>query len=268
MKLFILTILCSVQLLNAQDTIKLKEITLKKTVKLKPLLKKIKYNLVNDIDTLATNFKIEQFSSINNSELFNINDTLILKIKSFNNKFTKKYPKHIIKLIEDINNTRFKNYIENSSPIGWISNYPLRKNLNTIELDFIKNNKYYKYNHEKINDSINILNFKSDSTYVGYILYNCKTFKPKRISYESIFPYEFTHSSSQNLNSNLTFKSTWTYLVEKVNIQFIEIKNKLALSKITITEKIENFKYESYDKKGNLIFNDKNDYETIFNLIR
>lgn len=265
---YLIAILFFAQTVSAQDTINLNEITFKKKVNYKKLLKKIKSSMESKVDTNTTLFHIDQISTINNELLLSLNDTLTLKINSFANKFEKKYKKSVIEYVQNINNTKFKNYIENSTPIGWISNYPVRKNLNTVNLDFFSNYKDYQYCVYNIDLTHNKLTFKSQCNYKGEIIYDRKTFKPQKIIYESISPYNFSHSSSQNLKTSANFKSTWTYLFEKVEIIFTDVNTTLGLLSIDIAEKIQDFSYERYDKKGTIIYSDKNDFETILKLKR
>ena len=199
--------------LYSQEPIILNEVTISKSINIKSILKKIKKELIKNCDTVNYKFHMLQYSKINNDTLLFVNENIGLKIKSFDNSFTKEYSDTLQKKILDIDKKLFNKYIEHSSPLGWISNYPIRKNLNTINLDFFKNYKNYRYELNKVNENENILLFYSDTLYNGKILYNSKTKKPISIEYSSSKPYLFTHTSSQNLRTVNNFESSWYYLI-------------------------------------------------------
>jgi hypothetical protein len=246
----------------AQEPIILNEVVVSKSVNIKSILKKIKKELIKNCDTVNYKFHMFQYSKINNDTLLFINENIGLKIKSFDNSFTKKYSDTLQKKILDIDKKLFNKYIEHSSPLGWICNYPIRKNLNTINLDFLKNYKNYRYELSKVNENENVLLFYSDTLYNGKILYNSKTKKPISIEYSSSKPYLFTHTSSQNLRTVNNFESSWHYLIEKVYIKFHSEIDKIYLTSLKIEEEIKDFEYKNFNKKGDIIYTEKNNFST------
>lgn len=246
----------------SQEPIILNEVTISKSINIKSILKKIKKELLKNCDTVNCEFRLFQYSKMNNDTLLFVNENIGLKIKSFDNSFIKKYSVSLQKKILDIDEKLFNKYIKHSSPLGWISNYPIRKNLNTVNLDFFKNHKNYRYELNKVNENENILLFYSDTLYNGKILYNSKTNKPISIDYFSSKPYLFTHTSSQNLRTVNDFESSWYYLKERVHIKFDTKLDKIYLTSLKIEEEIKDFEYKNFNKKGDLIYTEKNNFST------
>lgn len=246
----------------AQEPIVLNEVVVTNGINIKFLLKKIKNGLIKNCDTVNYKFNLFQHSNINNDTLLFVNEKIELKIKSFDNSIITKYSDSLQKKIVDIDKKVFNKYIEHSSPLGWISNYPIRKNLNTINLDFIKNFKNYSYKLNKVNENENVLLFYSDSLYNGKIVYNSKTKNPISIEYSNTIPYLFTHTSSQNLRTINNFESSWNYITEKVFIKFHNENGKIYLTNLKIDEEIKDFEYKKFNKKGKLIYTEKNNFST------
>jgi hypothetical protein len=79
---------------------------------------------------------LRQINLKNSDTIINRTEAQIIKITNFNNTFSKK------NVVENKDNwfsnfkEIFKNYAADESPIGWLSGYPIRKNLTTAELDF------------------------------------------------------------------------------------------------------------------------------------
>lgn len=248
--------------IHSQEPIALNEVTISKNIDVKSILKKIRKELSTNCDTTDYKFQMYMYSKINDDTLLFINENIKLKIKSFNNQFIKKYSDTLLQKIKSTDKKIFTKYIEHSSPLGWLSDYPIRKNLNTIHLDFLKNHKNYKYELNKINDNENLLSFFSDSLYNGKILYNSKTKKPISIEYSNSKPYLFTHISSQNFRTVNNFESSWFYTIEKVFIKFQNKIDKIYLSSLNIEEEIKDFEYKTFNKSGGILYTEKNNFST------
>lgn len=261
--LFIVT---SSSIMYSQDTIKIEEIVISKEIKIKKLLDKLKNNLIKNSDTTNYTFRLVQKSYINNDTLMTVDENIKLKINSFNNKFQRQYSDSLKSKLIEINERHFRNYIEESSPLRWVSDYPVRKNLNIINLDFFKNYRDYSYKLEKANEEKSVISFTSDSLYHGKIIFNPKTNMPITIEYSNSLPYTFSHTSVKNLNSTNQFESEWSYIYENSLINFFNINGSLSIKNMVIEENIENFEYNIVNKSKKIIFHDKNDFRTSIKL--
>lgn len=267
-RLLIVTILASSSFMHSQDTIKIDEVVISKEIKIKKLLNKIKSNLIKNCDTTNYNFHFSQKSYINNNTLMVVDENIKLKINSFTNKFHRQYFDSLRNKLLKIDENRFQNYIKDSSPLRWVSDYPIKKNLNIVNLDFFKNYKNHDYSLDKINDEKSEIRFTSDSLYQGKIIFNSKTLLPITIEYFSLFPYEFSHTSVKNLSSTNQFESKWIYSQEKALINFDILNGKIAVKNIMIEEELENFEYNILNKNGESIFRDKNNFSTKIELLK
>ena len=81
------------------------------------------------------------------------NEDQVLKINAFDGNFSKKNS------IENKDNwftkvkETFKMYAASESPIGWISGFPIRKNLTITKFDFLVNSKQYGYDVQWLTDN-------------------------------------------------------------------------------------------------------------------
>ena len=249
----------------AQKTTQLDEVVINNKIDFNKLIKKIKKQLVKNCDTISYKYNYTQKSNKNNDSILSLNEIDLIGIKSYSNNFKKKIIRKNKSNWIDSNNLIFKNYNTEESPVNWISNFPIRKNLNTINLKFFKNYKDYTYEYS-VTDSIVNVKFNSDKGYKGSFSYKKDSYNLTSIEYENNVPYNFSNISSHNLKSINDYESNWNYETEKVNIHFTENKNKIKLQSILIEERINDMEFKRFDKKGKILFEEKNNYFTIINL--
>ena len=111
-------------------------VQIKSKPKIATILKRVNKQLLKKTDTTSFVFDLHQINLKNSDTIINRTEDQIIKISNFNNTFSKK------NVIENKDNwfTNFKDifkaYTSEESPIGWLSGFPIRKNLTTAELDF------------------------------------------------------------------------------------------------------------------------------------
>lgn len=238
-----------------QDTLKLKEVVVVKSYKsnAKKIFKKIKKQLKNNFETTERKYRINEIS------IYNQKDTLIYKdahynfnIKSLDDNFSKK----IIEDEENIifrNENFFKKYNEfRDSPEFWISNILYIKSLKVLNYDILKN--YSKYELDiSYDDDVIYVKFHSTDMYSGYLICDRNTFNIKKIFFKNSIQYPFTQLFSDN-GKKKGLKS-WNYLVESLTIEFETNQlNQLYIKSFSNNEVINDYFYERYDKKDEVIF--------------
>lgn len=253
---------------SQEKSIDLDEVVLSGNLKIRPLLKKIKNELIKHADTINDSFSLNQLTSMNEDTLLFIDEDILMKVKSFDGSFKMKHSNHLTKHIQDIDFKYFSKYPKQASPLGWISSYPKRNNLNIVNLDFIRNYKDYYFTLEQLDEYESVLHFYSDSLFTGEIGFNSKTKQPTFIKFYNSVPYLFTHTSFQNLRATSNFESSWNYINQKVQINFQTKNGKISITKLIIEEDIVDFEHKNFDKKGQLIFSDKNRFSTKIFLVR
>ena len=253
---------------SQEKSIDLDEVVVSGKVKIWPLLKKIKNELRKNADTTNYCFQLNQFTSMNDDTLLLIDENMAMKIKSFDGDYEMKYSDDLVKYIQDVDFKFFSKYPKQASPLVWVSSYSKRKNLNIVNLDFIKNYKDYYFTLEQLDESESVIYFFSDALFMGEIVFNTKTKQPTHIKYYNSIPYLFTHISFQNLRASNNFESAWNYINQKVQINFETKKGKMSITVLRIEEDIIDFEHKNFDKNEQLIFSDKNKFYTRIFFVR
>jgi hypothetical protein len=244
-----------------EKTTQIEEVIIKSKPSAKNAMAKLRKNLEKDIDTATYVYQLIQCNTQNADTIINRNEQQTIKLIDFNGNFVKK------NVIENKDNwftnikTTFAKYNSEESPIGWISGFPVRKNITVANLDFIKNNKAYTYTTEWFEDNLLKINFTSFNFYKGHIVVD-QSYKLVSIFYEVQTPYPFFYSSKESIGKNHKFTSNWKYQKEKVQLTFGKNeKNKVHLHSIQIEEKLQDFVFNRYDENG-VVFTENNNFTT------
>lgn len=236
------------------------EVIIRSKPKLATILKKLNKQLLKQTDTTSFVFELNQVNFKNNDTIINRQEEQIFKIINFNNNFSKK------NVIENKDNwftnfkEIFKNYSSEESPIGWLSGYPIRKNLTTAELDFFTHPNGYVYTREWLDNNELLVTFESKNFYKGSFIID-KNFNLLQLSYETIEPYPFFYTSPESIGKNHKFTCNWIYQKEKVFMSFEIVNKKMVLKQLQIEEKLRDFVFNRFDKDG-VTFMDKNHFYT------
>ncbi len=240
-------------------------VNVKSKPKLITILKKLNKQLLKKTDTTSFVFDLRQINLKNSDTIINRSEEQIIKITNFNNSFSKK------NVIENKDNwfsnfkEIFKNYSADESPIGWLSGYPIRKNLTTAELDFLIHPGGYRYSREWLDNEELLVTFESKNFYKGSFIID-KNFNLLQLNYETQEPYPFFYSSEQSIGKNHKFTSNWIYQREKVAMSFEIVKNKMVLKSLAIEEKLRDFTFKRFDESGP-VFTDVNNFYTNIKLV-
>lgn len=240
-------------------------VNVKSKPKIATILKRLNKQLLKKTDTTSFVFDLRQINLKNSDTIINRNETQILKITNFNNSFSKK------NVIENKNNwfTNFKEifvaYSAEESPIGWLSGYPIRKNLTTAELDFFIHPRGYAFTREWLDNDELLVTFETKGFYKGSFVVD-KNYNLLQLNYETQEPYPFFYTSEESIGKNHKFTSNWIYQREKVAMSFEIVKNKMVLKSLKIEEKLRDFTFKRFDEKG-AIFTDTNNFYTNIKLV-
>ncbi|WP_428223468.1 hypothetical protein [Flavobacterium sp.] len=253
--------------MSSQSITALEEVVVRNKVDFSKILKKIKSKLNEKSDTVGVYYNLKMNLLQDEKTLIDIDDTLQLKMKSMGclSKlgFSKKYANKMESLIAE----KFNTFKYRDSPLHWIAEFPLRKNLNVSKLDFLNNLKEYRYELVDENSMENGLVFVSDSLYSGKMVYNKQSKELVSIIYENVTPYRFYNIVAVNARKYDVEQSNWKYLKEKVILKFSN-KNPNVIETLSIEETIDNFNSKQFNKKGEVEFSLLNDYKSIFKLTR
>ena len=240
-------------------------VNIKSKPKIATILKRVNKQLLKKTDTTSFIFDLRQINLKNSDTIINRTEDQIIKIANFNSTFSKK------NVIENKNNwfsnfkEIFKVYNSEESPIGWLSGFPIRKNLTTAELDFLIHPNGYEFTREWLDDDELVVTFESKGFYKGNFIVD-KNYNLLQLNYETQEPYPFFYSSEENIGKNHKFTSNWIYQREKVAINFEIVKNKMILKSLFIEEKLRDFTFKRFDEKG-VIFSDVNQFYTNIKLV-
>lgn len=267
MKYYILLFLSIATFSLAQELkdAEIETVNIKSKPKIAAILKKLNKQLLKKTDTTSFVFDLYQINLKNSDTIINRNEEQIIKITNFNNVFSKK------NVIENKNNwfsnfkEIFKVYSSEESPIGWLSGFPIRKNLTTAELDFFIHQNGYEFTREWLDNDELLVTFESKGFYKGNFIVD-KNYNLLQLNYETQEPYPFFYSSEENIGKNHKFTSNWIYQREKVAMNFEIVKNKMVLKSLSIEEKLRDFTFKRFDEKG-VIFTDVNQFYTNIKLV-
>jgi len=267
MRYYILLFLSVTTFSFAQDLkdAEIESITVKSKPKVATILKKLNKQLLKKTDTTSFVFDLRQVNLKNSDTIINRKEEQILKITNFSNTFSKK------NVVENKDNwfsnfkEIFKNYSAEESPIGWLSGFPIRKNLTTAELDFLKNPNGYVFAREWLDNDELLVTFESKGFYKGSFIVD-KNYNLLQLNYETQEPYPFYYTSEESIGKNHKFTSNWIYQREKVAMSFEIVKNKMVLKSLHIEEKLRDFTFKRFDEKGT-IFTDVNQFYTNIKLV-
>jgi hypothetical protein len=267
MKYYILLFLSIAKFSFAQELkdAEIELVNIKSKPKIATILKRVNKQLLKKTDTTSFVFNLRQINLKNSDTIINRDEEQIIKITNFNNTFSKK------NVIENKDNwftnfkAIFKNYTAEESPIGWLSGFPIRKNLTTAELDFFIHPNGYEFTREWLDNDELLVTFESKGFYKGNFIVD-KNYNLLQLNYETQEPYPFFYSSEENIGKNHKFTSNWIYQREKVAMNFEIIKNKMILKSLSIEEKLRDFTFKRFDEKG-VIFTDVNQFYTNIKLV-
>ena len=240
-------------------------VNVKSKPKFATILKRVNKQLLKKTDTTSFVFDLHQINLKNSDTIINRTEDQIIKISNFNNTFSKK------NVIENKDNwfsnfkAIFKNYAADESPIGWLSGFPIRKNLTTAELDFFIHPNGYEFTREWLDNDELLVTFKSNGFYKGNFIVD-KNYNLLELNYETEQPYPFFYTSEESIGKNHKFTSNWIYQREKVAMNFEIVKNKMVLKSLSIEEKLRDFTFKRFDEKG-VIFTDVNQFYTNIKLV-
>lgn len=257
-----LTTFCFAQEKNETE---IESVVVKSKPKIATILKRLNKQLLKKTDTTSFVFDLRQVNLKNSDTIINRTEEQIIKITNFNNMFSKK------NVIENKNNwfsnfkEIFKDYAADESPIGWLSGFPIRKNLTTAELDFFSHPNGYVFTREWLDNDELLVTFESKGFYKGSFIVD-KNFNLLQLNYETQEPYPFFYTSEESIGKNHKFTSNWIYQREKVAIHFEIVKNKMVLKSLSIEEKLRDFTFKRFDEKG-ATFTDKNNFYTNIKLV-
>ena len=240
-------------------------VNIKSKPKIATILKKVNKQLFKKTDTTSFVFDLRQVNLKNSDTIINRKEDQIIKITNFSNTFSKK------NVIENKNNwfsnfkEIFKAYSSEESPIGWLSGFPIRKNLTTSELDFFVHPNGYEFTREWLDNEELLVTFESKGFYKGHFIVD-KNYNLLQLNYETQEPYPFFYSSEESIGKNHKFTSNWIYQREKVAMNFEIVKNKMILKSLNIEEKLRDFTFKRFDEKG-VTFTEVNQFYTNIKLV-
>lgn len=240
-------------------------VNIKSKPKILTILKRVNKQLLKKTDTTSFVFDLRQINLKNSDTIINRTEEQIIKITNFNSTFSKK------NVIENKNNwfsnfkEIFKVYSSEESPIGWISGFPIRKNLSTAELDFFIHPNGYEFTREWLDNEELLVTFKSNGFYKGNFIVD-KNYNLLQLNYETELPYPFFYTSEESIGKNHKFTSNWIYQREKVAMKFEIFNNKMILKSLFIEEKLRDFTFKRFDEKG-VTFTDVNQFYTNIKLV-
>lgn len=240
-------------------------VNVKSKPKVATILKRLNKQLLKKTDTTSFVFDLRQVNLKNSDTIINRKEEQIIKITNFNNTFSKK------NVVENKDNwfsnfkEIFKNYSADESPIGWLSGFPIRKNLTTAELDFFAHPNGYLFTREWLDNDELLVTFESKGFYKGSFIVD-KNYNLLQLNYETQEPYPFFYSSEASIGKNHKFTSNWIYQREKVAMSFEIVKNKMVLKSLAIEEKLRDFTFKRFDEKG-AVFTDVNHFYTNIKLV-
>lgn len=267
MKYYILLFLSIATFSFAQELkdAEIETVNVKSKPRIATILKKLNKQLLKKTDTTSFVFDLSQINLKNSDTIINRNEEQIIKITNFNSTFSKK------NVIENKDKwfSKFKEifneYSSEESPIGWLSGFPIRKNLTTAELDFFIHPNGYEFTREWLDNDELLVTFESNGFYKGNFIVD-KNYNLLQLNYETQEPYPFFYSSEENIGKNHKFTSNWIYQREKVAMNFEIVKNKMVLKSLSIEEKLRDFTFKRFDEKG-VIFTDVNQFYTNIKLV-
>ena len=252
--------------LYAQNDKEIEVVVVKKAPKIATILKKVNKQLLKNVDSTTYTYTLNQLNLENSDTIISRNEKQLLKFTDFAGQFSKKNE------VENKDNwftkikETFKDYSVKESPIGWISGFPVRKNITITDLDFIRTTRGYVYKVEWINDEDLLISFQSANFYKGQFVVD-RNYNLLSLSYEVQAPYPFYYTSDQSVGKYHTFTSSWIYQREKVDMTFKIIKKKMALESLTIDEKLRDFVFNRYNKEG-VTYTKKTNFSTQIELFR
>ena len=252
--------------LYAQNDKEIEVVVVKKAPKIATILKKVNKQLLKNVDSTTYTYTLNQLNLENSDTIIYREENQLIKCVDFAGNFTKKNE------VENKDNwfskvkETFKDYSAKESPIGWISGFPVRKNITITDLDFIRTTRGYVYKVEWINDEDLLISFQSANFYKGQFVVD-RNYNLLSLSYEVQAPYPFYYTSDQSVGKYHTFTSSWIYQREKVDMTFKIIKKKLALESLTIDEKLRDFVFNRYNKEG-VTYTKKTNFSTQIELFR
>jgi hypothetical protein len=267
MKYYILLFLSIATFSFAQELkdAEIETVNVKSKPKIATILKKLNKQLLKKTDTTSFVFDLSQINLKNSDTIINRTEEQIIKITNFNSTFSKK------NVIENkdkwFSNFKeiFNEYSSEESPIGWLSGFPIRKNLTTAELDFFIHPNGYEFTREWLENDELFVTFESKGFYKGNFIVD-KNYNLLQLNYETQEPYPFFYSSEENIGKNHKFTSNWIYQREKVAMNFEIVKNKMVLKSLSIEEKLRDFTFKRFDEKG-VTFTDVNQFYTNIKLV-
>nr|WP_297307546.1 hypothetical protein [uncultured Flavobacterium sp.] len=149
----------------------------------------------------------------------------------------------------------FSRYTNNDSPMYWLTEVIIRKNINIPELDFLNNINDYQY-IRTTDKGITTITFFTDDYYEGFFKYDQK-YNLVEIEFYLTKPYPIDHS--QTNNGKQLFVKNWILNAEVVRIKFKQDKRgKIYIDRLTAYEEMRDYNFEKFDSKGNLIIQDDN----------
>lgn len=252
--------------LYSQNDKEIEVVVVKKAPKIATILKKVNKQLLKNVDSTTYTYTLNQLNLENSDTIISRNEKQLLKFTDFAGQFSKKNE------VENKDNwftkikETFKDYSAKESPIGWISGFPVRKNITITDLDFIRTTRGYVYKVEWINDEDLLISFQSANFYKGQFVVD-RNYNLLSLSYEVQAPYPFYYTSDQSVGKYHTFTSSWIYQREKVDMTFKIIKKKMALESLTIDEKLRDFVFNRYNKEG-VTYTKKTNFSTQIELFR
>lgn len=240
-------------------------VNVKSKPKMATILKRLNKQLLKKTDSTSFVFDLRQINLKNSDTIINRKEEQILKIVNFNNTFSKK------NVVENKDNwfsnfkEIFKDYSAEESPIGWLSGFPIRKNLTTTDLDFFNHPNGYVFTREWLDNDELLVTFVSKGFYKGSFIVD-KNYNLLQLNYETQEPYPFFYTSEESIGKNHNFTSNWIYQREKVAMSFEIVKNKMVLKSLTIEEKLRDFTFKRFDEKA-AVFTDVNNFYTNIKLV-
>ena len=246
----------------SQKELDIEVVSVKSKPKITTILKNMLKRFEKSADTATLTYNLRQINLRNTDTIINRTELQTLKFKNYLGEFSKKNK------VENFNNwfTKqkevFATYNDKESPIGWISGYPVRKNVSLSRLDFFKNPRGYTYTVTRDDNDNLLVNFENDRFYKGS--FTCdNSFNVLAISYENLEPYPFYYTSPNDVGNFHAFTSNWNYQKERVNIVFtVNKQNKIALKTLQIEEKLTDFVFKRFEKKGVVSFEEKCNFYT------
>lgn len=248
----------------SQKEVEIETVVVKRAPKIENILKKLQKQLVKNCDTTTQSFLLRQVNLQNSDTIIFRNEEQVIKINALDGKFIKK------NRIENKDNwftkvkETFKLYDATESPIGWISGFPIRKNLTVTKFDFLVNSKNYVYEVAWTAANTIEVTFETPGFYKGSFIID-KNYNLLHLEYETITPYPFYYTSAESVGKYHKFTSSWIYQREKVHIDFTVVNKKMILTALSIEEKLRDFLFNRYNKEG-LIFTDRTNFTTSIEL--